>query len=202
MPAPSQILFLPGALGNTAFWQPVAQRLVHPAQKIHIGWPGFGGVPPDPAIQGMNDLVGMLIKRIDRPTALIAQSMGGVIAARVALARPHHITHLVLATTSGGMDMNALGAQDWRPAFLQENPSLPDWFARNDTDITPHLGALTMPTLLLWGDADPISPVAVGEKLLATLPNARLHVIKGGGHDVVSTHAVEVTPLIQAHLKQ
>lgn len=43
---PDKILFLPGASGNTQFWQPVCERLSITAQKFHVGWPGFGDVPP------------------------------------------------------------------------------------------------------------------------------------------------------------
>jgi pimeloyl-ACP methyl ester carboxylesterase len=57
-----------------------------------------------------------------------------------------------------------------------------------------------MPALLLWGDADPISPVKAGERLVAVLPNAALHVIPGGGHDLASVHAGLVAPLIDRHL--
>jgi pimeloyl-ACP methyl ester carboxylesterase len=45
-----------------------------------------------------------VVQYIDEPTALIAQSMGGVIAARAALERPDMVTRLVLSVTSGGID--------------------------------------------------------------------------------------------------
>lgn len=53
---------------------------------------------------------------------------------------------------------------------------------------------------LLWGDADPISPVAVGQRLAALLPQAQLHVFAGGDHDLGHALAHEVAPLIDAHL--
>lgn len=57
------------------------------------------------------------------------------------------------------------------------------------------------PTLLLWGDADPISPVAVGERLLGVLPCARLQVLPGGAHDLALTHATAVAAHIDRHLQ-
>jgi len=119
---PSKLLFLPGASGNTQFWQPVADLLGYPAARICLGWPGFGPTPPDPEVSGIDDLVSKVVAEIDQPTALIAQSMGGVIALRAALQRPSLITHLVLTVTSAGINVADLGAQDWRPAFLQANP--------------------------------------------------------------------------------
>jgi pimeloyl-ACP methyl ester carboxylesterase len=199
---PSHLVFLPGASGNTQLWQPVAHLLAHPARKIHIGWPGFGRTPPDAAVKGLDDLVARVLSEIDQPTALIAQSMGGVIALKAALQKPGLVTHLVLSVTSGGLDVAGLGAQDWRPAFQASNPSLPGWFADCREDLSAHLPGLRIPTLLLWGDADPISPVAVGKRLEALLPRSELRVFKGGDHDLASTRAREVAPLIDAHLLQ
>lgn len=197
---PAQLLFLPGASGRTQLWAPVAKRLRHPAEKIHVGWPGFGPKPPDPQVHGLDDLVAGVIARIDRPTALVAQSMGGVIAMRAALARPDLVTHLVLTATSGGIDVAGLGGEDWRPAFHAANPLLPRWFSTGQEDLSPQLHRVAMPTLLLWGDADPISPVSVGRRLASLLPRAQLHVIAGGDHDLAEMHAEAVAPLIEAHL--
>lgn len=197
---PSKLLFLPGALGRTELWIPVANRLVHPAKKIHLGWPGFGSTPPDPQVNGIDDLVAKVVAEIDQPTALIAQSMGGVIAIRAALEKPVLVTHLVLSVTSGGMDMRDHGAEDWRPSFHEANPSLPRWFSTYQEDLTPSLPKLRIPTLLLWGDADPISPVGVGQRLASLLPHAKLHIFSGGEHDLASTFAADVAPLIDAHL--
>jgi pimeloyl-ACP methyl ester carboxylesterase len=159
---PSTILFLPGALGRRDIWHPVADRLVHPAHKVHVAWPGFDDAPPDPSVRGLDDLAARLAERIDGPTALVAQSMGGIVAILAALRKPDCITHLVLSVTSGGIDMAACGGEDWRPAVRAAHPHLPDWFLTHGEDLAPRLPALTMPALLLWGDADPISPVAAG----------------------------------------
>jgi pimeloyl-ACP methyl ester carboxylesterase len=188
-------------MGRTQFWAPAANLMAHPAEKIHVGWPGFGDTPPDPSIHGIDDLVAKVVARIDQPTALIAQSMGGVVAMRVALERPDLITHLVLAVTSAGVDVAGLGGQDWRAAFHDANPLLPRWFPTYQEDLSSRLSQVTLPTLLLWGDADPISPIGVGERLASLLPRATLHVVAGGDHSLAETHASRIAPLIDAHLK-
>ncbi len=197
---PDKILFLPGASGNTQFWQPVAQGLLHPAEKIHMGWPGFSETPPRPDVRGLADLARLVQAEIDAPTALVAQSMGGVVAVLAALQNPQQITHLVLTATSGGVDMARLGASDWRTEFARNNPNLPDWFGSWQTDLSDRLATLAMPTLLLWGDADPISPVAAGEYLASLLPKAQLHVFAGGDHGFANSMAADVAPLIERHL--
>lgn len=199
-PAPAKLLFLPGALGRMDFWVPAADLIHHPAGKIHIGWPGFGPTPAEPGVNGIDDLVDKVVAAMDVPCALIAQSMGGTIAIRAALAKPDRVTHLILAATSGGMDTAACGAADWRGFVRTDYPALPDWFLHDHEDLTGQLHRLAMPVLLLWGDADAISPVSVGELLATHLPRADLRIFAGADHDLAYTHAAEVAACITRHL--
>ncbi|QNI69386.1 alpha/beta hydrolase fold family protein [Cyanobium sp. NS01] len=199
---PTRLLFLPGASGNTAHWRPVAERLVHAAERIHLGWPGFGATPVDPRVTGFDALLNLVLARLDQPCAVIAQSMGGVLALQAALAAPQRITHLVLAATSGGLPMAEHGAADWREPFRLAHPQLPDWFATASVDLSQQLPAVAVPTLLLWGDADPLSPVGVAQRLTSLLPAARLVVLPGGTHDLALERADEVAALIDRHLRR
>ena len=142
----------------------------------------------------------MVVDEINQPTALIAQSMGGVIAIQAALRRPELVTHLVLTVTSGGVDMSDLQSEDWRPAFLEANPTLPRWFVDYRENLSAAIGSIYTPTLLLWGDADPVSPVAAGLRLERLLPQSRLHIFPGGEHDLADKMAQSVAPLIDEHL--
>jgi pimeloyl-ACP methyl ester carboxylesterase len=200
MQKPTKLFFLPGASGRTEFWHPVSDLLTYPAPKVHVTWPGFSGVPQDPGIRNIGDLVSKVLAEVDQPSAIIAQSMGGVVAMLAALQKPELVTHLVLSVTSGGMDLRAFDAEDWRPAMRAEHPGLPDWFTSYHEDLTPNLSTLRIPTLLLWGDADPISPVKVGNRLASLLPQAELHVFPGADHDLGCTFANLVAPLVDRHL--
>jgi pimeloyl-ACP methyl ester carboxylesterase len=53
------------------------------------------------------------------------------------------------------------------------------------------LPTLACPTLLLWGDDDPISPVQVGERLRAQVPDALLKIYAYTGHFVPEERPVE-----------
>lgn len=200
MPTPTKLIFLPGAGGNPSFWQPVANLLGHTASRVLLGWPGFGVVPKNNDVQNMDDLIELVVAEIDQPSALIAQSIGGIIAIQAALKRPELITHLVLAATSGGVNMSDLRIDDWRPAFIDANPTLPRWFVDYNDDLSDSISALNAPALLLWGDADWISPVEVGLRLKGLLPDSCMHVLTGGEHDFANKFAVQVAPLIDAHL--
>jgi pimeloyl-ACP methyl ester carboxylesterase len=130
---------------------------------------------------------------------LIAQSMGGVLALRAALDFPDKVRHLVLTATSGGLDMARFGAADWRPAWRKERPA-EQWWADDKSDFENRLAEINAPTLLLFGDADPISPVAVGQHLASRLRCSDLVIITGGDHGFARDRAEEIAPYVQRHL--
>lgn len=66
----------------------------------------------------------------------------------------------------------------------------------------PFIRLLSMPTLVLMGDQDTIVPVANGHILRVALPDARLHVIEGGGHLFLVTRASETAGLIRGFLSE
>jgi pimeloyl-ACP methyl ester carboxylesterase len=199
----STLLFLPGAGGSAQFWQPVADLLPEEWPKVMLSWPGLGDEPHDPTVKGLDDLVDMVSACIAMsPTRvdLIGQSMGGLVAIRAALRHTYRIRRLVLTGTSGGLDVAGLGGTDWRDAYRASYPTAAPWITETHADHTTEIPRITTRTLLLWGDADPISPPAVGEKLLSLLPNARLEIIPGGDHAFPHDRPVETATAIARHL--
>ena len=197
----AKVLFLPGSGASPDFWKPVGARLPADWSKEYFGWPGLGDQPHDPAIKGMDDLVRLVAARMDGPVDLVAQSMGGVVAARLALEKPDYVRRLVLTVTSGGIDMKGLGASDWHADYRKAFPRAAEWITTPRAAVDLPVERIAAPTLLIWGDADPISPVAVGRHLEQRIPDARLHVVPGGDHDVARTHAETVAALIAAFLR-
>jgi pimeloyl-ACP methyl ester carboxylesterase len=196
-----RLVFLPGVGADPAFWRPLGDRLPADWEKVYLGWPGLGDQPPDPAVSGWRDLVRLTEAAIgEGPADLLAQSMGGVIALAAALRHPARVRRLVLTVTAGGVDVAGLGAINWRGNYRREHPSAAAWVFEPWADLTADLGQVRQPALLIWGDADPISPVAVGQRLAGLLPNATLKVVAGADHGLVETRAAEIAPLIAAHL--
>jgi len=66
----------------------------------------------------------------------------------------------------------------------------------------PFIRLLKMPSLIIMGDADSIVPLANGHILNFALPDARLHVIEGGGHLFMVTRADETANIIQGFLTE
>jgi pimeloyl-ACP methyl ester carboxylesterase len=196
-----RLLFLPGAGADPAFWRPLGDRLPAQWDKHYFGWPGLGDQPADPSVNSIDDLVAMVEAELwPGPVDLIAQSMGGVVALSVALRNPGRVRRLVLTATSGGVDVADLTRFDWRANYRREYPSAAAWITDARVDLTALIPTIACPMLLLWGEADPISPVAVGERLLGLAQDARLHVVAGGEHDLAQTRAEQIAPLIATHL--
>jgi pimeloyl-ACP methyl ester carboxylesterase len=191
----TRLFFLPGAGASAAFWRPVADRLDPSRERHFFAWPGLGNEPHDPRVQGVDDLVSIVLAELDGPSDLIAQSLGGLIALRVALTAPEKVRRLVLTVTSGGVPVHHFGGADWRTDYRREFPNAAHWItqlSQTSEDLSSRLASVEAPTLLIWGDSDPISPLPVGHRLHQLLPHARFHVVRGGGHDLATTHAAEI----------
>lgn len=102
----------------------------------------------------------------------------------------------MLTATSGGLDVARFGAADWRAEYRAEYPRTAGWITQARADHTPQIGDIRMPVLLLWGDADRISPVSIGRHLQGLLPQAALHVIAGGDHGFPRDRADDIAPLV------
>ena len=122
------------------------------------------------------------------------------IALKLALSRPGSVERLVLAVTSGGVPVADLGGADWRSDYFTAFPNAARWIADPVCDLSSRIPMVKARTLLLWGGADPLSPVTVGERLLTLLPNARLRVFPDAGHDLAQTHVDAVAAEIGKHL--
>jgi proline iminopeptidase len=66
-------------------------------------------------------------------------------------------------------------------------------------DRTPQLRTISAPTLVIHGAADPMVPLACGIDTAQAIPNARLEVIEGMGHDLPTQLLERLLALIDAH---
>ncbi|MBS4047608.1 MAG: alpha/beta fold hydrolase [Alphaproteobacteria bacterium] len=196
----SHLLFLPGAGGAAEFWYPLGALLPAQYEKTYLNWPGLGHQAHRPGLDSLDALTAYAAAQLKSDTVIVAQSMGGIFALRLALLYPQTVTKLVLTAASGGIDVMRFGASDWRPAYRAEYPNAADWITAARADHTAEISSIAQPALLLWGDADTISPVAVGKHLASLLPHATLQVIAGGTHGFAQERAAEIAPLVQAFL--
>lgn len=69
----------------------------------------------------------------------------------------------------------------------------------SDGDRTPLLRRIAVPTLVMHGTHDAMVPLAHGRHLAHVIPGARLHTIRGWGHDLPDALSSEFAGVIAAH---
>ena len=112
--------------------------------------------------------------RVTAPVVL-GHSFGGGLAKELAYRAPERARRLVLCATWPG-----LGGTPPRPmAALMLAGQLS---ATAGWSSLPWLHRVSEPALVAAGEDDPSVPLRNGRVLAARLPDARLHVVKGGGH--------------------
>lgn len=116
------------------------------------------------------------------------------------------------------------GAAAWSEAFMRDRfhddaltPERRAWFSAQQekwpresilnalavlvgTDLSPRLGEISCPTLLLHPDGSPFIPVAIMADLLARLPDARLNVYAHARHGLPFSHAAECSQALRSFL--
>jgi pimeloyl-ACP methyl ester carboxylesterase len=127
--------------------------------------------------------------------------MGGLIAVKLALDAPERLCRLILVSATvipftwgyvghGTRMARALPRVPLAFLFvlatdtLRAGPLTVLRAARQmfATDVREHLERITVPTLAIWGDRDPLVPKELGEQVAAAIPGTRLIVIKHAGH--------------------
>lgn len=196
----THLIFLAGASGRTEFWSPLIQQIHQQYSKQIIAYPGFGSEPKHPSVNNFEELTDHVLAQINQESVVIAQSMGGIFAIFAAIQKPQLIKGLVLMATSGGLDLSPFYVADWRSEYQKEFTDYPDWFVHAQPRLDTEFSQIQQKTLLLWGDDDVVSPVAVGEFLKHKIRNAHLEIIPDGDHQFAFHYPLEVAEHIHQYL--
>lgn len=175
-------------LFGVSFGGVLAQQLAHQApQRISRvvlaatapGVPGLGGVPGSPRAM----LALATPRRYQSPDYYrrIAGSLYGGQARR----DPDALLHGSIARFSEAPSVRG---------YLDQLYAISFWTG------LPWLWRLRQPTLVLAGDDDPIIPVINGGILARIIPDARLEIIRGGGHLFLLERPAEIADLVAAFL--
>lgn len=126
----------------------------------------------------------------DRIT-LWGNSLGTGVAAE--MARRGHATRLVLQAPFTSIPDVASRWVPWVPT---------GWIIADRFDTAAKASELTLPTLILHGDADDVVPYDMGVTLSDALPNAELITVPGGRHnDIFALKGQELLQRIARHAK-
>lgn len=72
---------------------------------------------------------------------------------------------------------------------------------RTRADSTPTLATITVPTLIVCGDEDTLTPVKESEAMHAQVPDAQLAIIRGAGHASCVEHPAAFNALLSGFLQ-
>lgn len=145
----------------------IAQQFAHQAPRrvrrliLAATGPGLGGVPGSPRAL----LALATPRRYYQPDYY--RRIAGQVYGGAARRDPDALLHGSLARFTGRPTL---------PGYLGQIYAITGWTSM------PWLRTLRQPTLVLAGDDDPIVPVINGRILAWCVPDARLHVVRDGGH--------------------
>ncbi|MEO7295471.1 MAG: alpha/beta hydrolase [Candidatus Limnocylindria bacterium] len=130
---------------------------------VVAGYAGWAGSLPAEEVQARLELAIRLASELPKPVT--PDSLPGLFASAPPAG---HLAELAAVMS----DVRAVGTRVMAHAFA-------------DADLRDLLPQITVPTLILHGDADERAPRAVWERLHADIPDSALVLLSGVGHEVV-----------------
>jgi pimeloyl-ACP methyl ester carboxylesterase len=189
------VTVIPGLGADTRLYLPIVRALAQRHQVMVFDPRGAGrSEKPDVpySAEQMTDDAVRLLDVVGMPDAtVIGHSMGGRIALNLALRHPHRVRGLLLAATSARtppirrwtwrwLMMDVLGRirlpMDPTPRYAQQRQRE----AFRTFDCSGRLSEIGVPTTVIHGRDDHITPYAFGLELQRGIPSARLVTVRGG----------------------
>ena len=179
-------------------------------QQVDVLGVSLGGVVAQQLAHQAPQRVRRLILAATGPGVVGLGGVPGSPRAMLALATHAATTY---PTTTGGSPATSTAARPAIPtrSFTARSPGPPaapglagylgQLYAISFWTAIPWLRGLTQPTLVLTGDDDPIIPVLNGRILSWCIPDARLHIVAGGGHLFLLERPAEIAQLVADFLE-
>jgi poly(3-hydroxyalkanoate) depolymerase len=170
---------------GVSFGGALAQQLAHQSPELvrrlvlAATGPGLGGVPASPRVL----LTLATPRRYHQPDYF--RRIAGRVYGGLARRNPDDMLHGSLARFAKAPSLTG---------YLAQVYAITGWTS------VPWLGRLAQPTLVMSGDDDPIVPLINGRILARLIPEARLHVVEGGGHLFVLERPNEIAELVSRFL--
>ncbi len=199
------VVLVHGLSGSTRWWSRNVPAIAERHRIYLVDLPGFGTMRSLRRRFVLAETATWLSEWMEAAglerAHLVGHSMGGYVSVRLAASRPELVRRLVLIAPAGVPAERSmighlvpllLAVRYATPAFipvlvrdaLRMGPSTLLRAARDllAEDIRGDLRNVEAPTLLVWGENDPLIPPAVGDLLREEIPNSRLLLLRRAGH--------------------
>lgn len=161
---------------------------------------------------------------------LMGHSMGGAIALALALRSRPAIAGLILIGTGARLRVtdqilsmvlsdydravNSIAQYSWadtapetlvrsgQELLMAQDPAVVhgDYTACNNFDVMGRLGEISVPTLVISGSEDRLTPVKYGDYLSKSIPGAQHRLVEGGGHMMALEQGSKVAKFVSQFL--
>ena len=190
------MVLLHGLSGSSRWWS----RNVDALSQSHLVATADLGKFGKLRFEEITALVARWLETFGEPVHLFGHSMGGLIAIGVAAERPDLVRSLVLISAVGipfGLDPRPHVSVLTKPPFGGPRIArlvVPDLLRTGPmkiamagtrvllADVRERMNAIRVPTLLVWGENDPLVPLRYGEAMRQEIAGSKLEVIPRAAH--------------------
>ncbi len=198
------IVFIHGSGGSAANWQ-FQTDYFGPQQAIAIDLPGHGQrldtlsaeVTVADYAHAVHDIITHELQ-LNHPI-IAGHSLGGAIALSMGLEYSQELGGLILVGTGARLRVLPSILEDARRASLV---TYRDWAACNSFDIMTRLKEIHLPTLIICGADDPMTPIKYSQYMHDRIQGSTLRIIPHAGHEVMREQPEAVNRAIEEWLRQ
>ncbi len=227
MESKKSLVFIHGWGVNSEIFKSLYYFLRDDFNVYDLDLPGFGNMPIKKimTLKDYAEFVYEFLKKnqIEKPI-VIGHSFGGAVAVKLAILHPASISKLILVDASAVREprhqiilikkvadfLKPLLPEKLRKLILKllgydktdyaqiESLELKETFKNViSEDLSPYFSLIKMPTLVIWGENDAVTPLTEGKLIAKFIPGAKLEIIKNTGHFVFLEKPKEFIKLIK-----
>lgn len=221
------VVLLHGLCGSHRWWR-FTTPVVASRFRVHVPeMVGYGASRGSVRHPSIPEMAGLLVRWLDaariESTHFVGHSMGAQVGIHLAARWPDRIDRLVLTDAAGiphpiTLDtatdvagelirLRSWGRLDFLPTIaadaVRAGPATLYRSIRSilADDIRPLLPRVRAPTLLIWGEHDPITPVEDGREIQALVPGSHLVVIPDAAHNPMADRPAAFNRVLLAFLR-
>lgn len=201
-------VFIHGAGRTPASWGPQLARF---EGALAVALPGHPDGAPLMGTRAMADWIIAEVEDVPGPMVMVGHSLGGAVALEVALQRPDLVAALVLVSTGARLpvpddaiaridaDFEGECARLVEQSWLHHDADLirrgtnsvismgpdslrADYLSAREHDVRGKLAGISVPSMVMSGESDPLVPTWLSEELADELPGASLAIIAETAH--------------------